>query len=99
MKTKNGVPTTGSLVKNFFGRLYDFFLETGNMIVAAKKYQETHNEQDLKNALASAALAIEHFVYHKFFLISHGGTENTENIKNINNIKYLILLSVFSVSL
>ncbi|MBR3482314.1 MAG: hypothetical protein IKH45_05460, partial [Neisseriaceae bacterium] len=30
------------------------------MIVAAKKYQETHNEQDLKNALASAALAIEH---------------------------------------
>jgi len=34
MKTKNGVPTTCYLVGNFFGRLYDFFLETGNMIAS-----------------------------------------------------------------
>ena len=60
MTTKNGLPITGSLFKNFFDSLSGFFLETGNIIVAAKKYQEKHDEHDLVNALASAAQAIEH---------------------------------------
>ncbi|MBR7002265.1 MAG: hypothetical protein IKI11_06380 [Neisseriaceae bacterium] len=34
MKTKNGVPTTGSLVGNFFDSIYGFFWETGNMIAS-----------------------------------------------------------------
>ena len=55
MTTKNGLPITGSLFKNFFDSLSGFFLETGNIIVAAKKYQEKHDEHDLVNALASAA--------------------------------------------
>ncbi|MBR6026724.1 MAG: hypothetical protein IK065_03910, partial [Neisseriaceae bacterium] len=53
-------PTTGFLVKNFFNSFSGFFLEIGNMIVATKKYQERHDEHDLINAVASAALAIEH---------------------------------------
>ena len=55
-------PTTGSLFKNFFGSLSGFFLETGNMISSIKKYQEAEapDTHDLINAVASAALAIEH---------------------------------------
>ena len=64
MTTKNGLPTTGSLFKNFFGSLSGFFLETGNMITAFKSYQKADDNyfkgKYLRDTFLSASLAIEH---------------------------------------